>query len=336
MMSKYPLLGMTLIELQSLVKRLGMPGFAAKQIASWLYDKKVTSIDEMTNLSLKYRELLKQNYEVGAEAPVEEMRSVDGTVKYLYPVGENHFVESVYIPDDERATLCISSQVGCKMNCYSANLTAHQIINQIHSLPERDKLTNVVMMGMGEPLDNLEEVLKALDILTGSYGYAWSPKRITVSTVGLRKGLRRFIEESDCHLAISLHSPVTAQRVELMPAEKAFSITEMVELLKNYDFSKQRRLSFEYIVFKGLNDSQVYAKELLKLLRGLDCRINLIRFHSIPGVALEGADMDTMTRFRDYLTTHGLFTTIRASRGEDIFAACGMLSTAKQEENNKS
>ena len=219
---------------------------------------------------------------------------------------------------------------------YTANLTAQQIINQIHSLPERDKLTNVVMMGMGEPLDNLDEVLKALDILTASYGYAWSPKRITVSTVGLRKGLQRFIEESDCHLAVSLHSPVPPQRAELMPAEKAFSMTEMVELLKNYDFSKQRRLSFEYIVFKGLNDSQIYARELLKLLRGLDCRINLIRFHAIPGVNLEGADMDTMTRFRDYLTTHGLFTTIRASRGEDIFAACGMLSTAKQEENNKS
>ena len=340
MMSKYPLLGMTLIELQSLVKRLGMPGFAAKQIASWLYDKKVTSIDEMTNLSLKYRELLKQNYEVGAEAPVEEMRSVDGTVKYLYSVGENHFVESVYIPDDERATLCISSQVGCKMNCkfcmtgkqgYSANLTAHQIINQIHSLPERDKLTNVVMMGMGEPLDNLEEVLKALDILTGSYGYAWSPKRITVSTVGLRKGLRRFIEESDCHLAISLHSPVTAQRAELMPAEKAFSITEMVELLKNYDFSKQRRLSFEYIVFKGLNDSQVYAKELLKLLRGLDCRINLIRFHKIPGSPYFSPDDRAMIAFRDALTAKGIHTTIRTSRGEDIQAACGLLSTAQNE-----
>ena len=191
-------------------------------------------------------------------------------------------------------------------------------------------------MGMGEPLDNLDEVLKALHILTASYGYGWSPKRITLSSVGLRKGLQRFIEESECHLAISLHSPVAAQRSELMPAEKAFSITEMVELLKNYDFSKQRRLSFEYIVFKGVNDSQVYAKELLKLLRGLDCRINLIRFHAIPGVDLEGADMDTMTRFRDYLTTHGLFTTIRSSRGEDIFAACGMLSTAKQEENNKS
>lgn len=344
-MQKRPLLGLTLAELQNVVKNLGMPGFSAKQIASWLYDKKVASIDEMSNLSLKHRELLKEIYEVGAEAPVDAMRSVDGTVKYLYPVGGNHFVESVYIPDDERATLCVSSQVGCKMNCkfcmtgkqgYTANLTAQQIINQIHSLPERDKLTNVVMMGMGEPLDNLDEVLKALDILTASYGYAWSPKRITVSTVGLRKGLQRFIEESDCHLAVSLHSPVPPQRAELMPAEKAFSMTEMVELLKNYDFSKQRRLSFEYIVFKGLNDSQIYARELLKLLRGLDCRINLIRFHAIPGVNLEGADMDTMTRFRDYLTTHGLFTTIRASRGEDIFAACGMLSTAKQEENSKS
>lgn len=344
-MQKRPLLGLTLSELQNVVKNLGMPGFSAKQIASWLYDKKVISIDEMSNLSLKHRELLKEIYEVGAKAPVDAMRSVDGTVKYLYPVGGNHFVESVYIPDDERATLCVSSQVGCKMNCkfcmtgkqgYTANLTAQQIINQIHSLPERDKLTNVVMMGMGEPLDNLDEVLKALDILTASYGYAWSPKRITVSTVGLRKGLQRFIEESDCHLAVSLHSPVPPQRAELMPAEKAFSMTEMVELLKNYDFSKQRRLSFEYIVFKGLNDSQIYARELLKLLRGLDCRINLIRFHAIPGVNLEGADMDTMTRFRDYLTTHGLFTTIRASRGEDIFAACGMLSTAKQEENNKS
>lgn len=343
-MSKYPLLGMTLAELQAVVKNLGMPGFAAKQIASWIYDRKVTSIDAMTNLSLKHRELLKENYEVGCCAPVDAMRSSDGTVKYLYRAGEGHFVEAVYIPDDDRATLCVSSQVGCKMNCkfcmtgkqgFTAHLTANQILNQIQSLPERDKLTNIVMMGMGEPLDNLDEVLKVLHILTAPCGYAWSPKRITLSTVGLRKGMRRFIEESDCHLAISLHSPLPQQRSELMPAERAFSITEIVELLRSYDFSKQRRLSFEYIVFKGVNDSPVYAKELLKLLRGVDCRINLIRFHAIPGVDLEGADMETMTRFRDYLTSHGLFTTIRASRGEDIFAACGMLSTAKQEETNK-
>lgn len=341
-MQKQPLLGLTLAELQALVKNAGMPAFSAKQIAAWLYDKRVSSIDEMTNLSLKHRELLKESYTVGAEAPVDAMRSVDGTVKYLYRVGESHFVEAVYIPDDDRATLCVSSQVGCKMNCkfcmtgkqgFTANLTAGQIINQINSLPERDSLTNVVMMGMGEPLDNLDEVMKALEIMTSSYGYAWSPKRITLSSVGLKKGLRRFVEESDCHLAISLHSPLPLQRRELMPAERAFSIAEIVDLLRNYDFSKQRRLSFEYIVFKGVNDSLPYAKELLKLLRGLDCRINLIRFHAIPNVDLEGADMDTMVRFRDYLTSHGLFTTIRASRGEDIFAACGMLSTAKQEES---
>ena len=341
---KSPLLGKTLEELNLIVSDLGMPKFTAKQIASWLYEKKVASIEEMTNLSLKNRELLSQNYEIGATPPVHEMRSVDGTVKYLFRTPENDYIEAVYIPDDDRATLCVSSQVGCKMNCkfcmtgkqgYTNSLTAAQILNQIYSIPERDTLTNVVFMGMGEPLDNLDEVLRALEILTADYGYAWSPKRITLSTVGLRKGLERFLDESDCHLAVSLHSPFPAQRRELMPAEKSFSIMEIIEILKRYDFSKQRRLSFEYIVFKGVNDSLLYAERLVKILRGLDCRINLIRFHAIPGVDLEGTDMDSMLEFRDYLTRHGLFATIRASRGEDIFAACGMLSTAKQQAGKK-
>ena len=329
-----PLLGMTLHELQAVTAELGMPKFAAKQIAAWIYDKKVRSIDEMTNLSLKHRLMLNERYEVGASAPV------DGTVKYLYRTSEGNYVEAVYIPEAERATLCVSSQVGCKMNCqfcmtgkqgFTANLTPAQILNQIYSLPERDMLTNVVFMGMGEPMDNLDNVLRALEVLTADYGYAWSPKRITVSTVGLRKGLRRFIEESDCHLAISMHSPLPEQRESLMPAEKAYSITEMIDLLHDYDFSKQRRLSFEYIMFKGVNDTPLYAKEVAHLLRGIDCRINLIRFHAIPGVDLEGSSMDRMIAFRDYLTQHGFYTTIRASRGEDIFAACGMLSTARQQ-----
>lgn len=337
---KTALLGRTLSEIQQVVKNLGMPGFAAKQIASWLYDKKVTSIDEMTNLSLKHREALKDGYEVGASAPMEEMRSTDGTVKYLFRTPANHYIEAVYIPDDDRATLCVSSQVGCKMNCkfcmtgkqgFSANLTANQILNQVFSIPERDTLTNIVFMGMGEPFDNLDEVLKVLEVLTADYGYGWSPKRITVSSVGLKKGLERFLNESDCHLAISMHTPFPSQRRELMPAEKAFSIADIVDILRDYDFSKQRRLSFEYIIFKGVNDSLIYAKEIVKLLRGIECRINLIRFHAIPGVDLEGTDMETMTAFRDYLTQHGVFATIRASRGEDIFAACGMLSTAKQQ-----
>lgn len=342
-MSKQPLLGMTLTELQDITRNLGMPKFTAKQIATWIYEKKVSSINEMTNLSLKQREKLDAEFEIGASAPVESMHSVDGTIKYLFQVSKKDFVEAVYIPDDDRATLCVSSQVGCKMNCkfcmtgkqgFSANLSANQIINQIYSIPESAKLTNIVMMGMGEPLDNLDEVLKALEIMTSDYGFKWSPKRITVSSVGLKKGLRQFLEKSHCHLAISIHSPVPAQRADLMPAEKAFPITEIVELLRKYDFSKQRRLSFEYIVFNGVNDSLLYAKELIKLLRGLDCRVNLIRFHAIPNVDLDGADMETMTKFRDYLTSHGVFTTIRSSRGEDIFAACGMLSTAKKQEKN--
>ena len=214
---------------------------------------------------------------------------------------------------------------------FTANLSAHQILNQIYSIPEREKLTNLVFMGMGEPFDNLDEVLKVLEILTSEYGYGWSPKRITVSSVGLKKGLERFLNESDCHLAISMHTPIPSQRRDLMPAEKAFSITEIIDILHNYDFSKQRRLSFEYIVFKGVNDSLIYAKEIVKLLRGIECRVNLIRFHAIPDVDLEGVDMEAMTTFRDYLTQHGVFATIRASRGEDIFAACGLLSTAKQQ-----
>ena len=343
-MTKTPLLGKTLDELQTIVLDLGMPKFTAKQIASWLYDKKVSSVEEMTNLSLKNRERLAENYEVGASAPVHEQRSVDGTVKYLFCTPNNDYIETVYIPEEDRATLCVSSQVGCKMSCkfcmtgkqgYATSLTAAQILNQIYSVPERDKLTNVVYMGMGEPFDNLDAVLRSLEILTADYGYGWSPKRITVSSVGLKKGLERYLNECDCHLAISLHSPFPSQRRELMPAEKAFSIVDVVDTLRNYDFSKQRRLSFEYIVFKGVNDGLIYAKELVKLLRGLDCRMNLIRFHAIPDVDLEGTDMDSMIAFRDYLTQHGLFATIRASRGEDIFAACGMLSTAQQQEEKK-
>ena len=342
--SKTPLLGKTLYELQQITALLGMPKFAAKQIASWLYDKKVASVDEMTNLSLKHRQALNESYEVGATPPVEAMRSTDGTVKYLFRTPAGDFVEAVYIPDNDRATLCVSSQVGCKMNCkfcmtgkqgFTANLTANQILNQIYSIPERNTLTNLVFMGMGEPFDNLDEVLKVLEILTADYGYAWSPKRITVSSVGLKKGLERFLNESDCHLAISMHSPVPAQRRELMPAEKAFSIADIVEVLSRYDFSKQRRLSFEYIMFKGVNDTLVYAKEIVRLLRGIECRMNLIRFHAIPNVDLEGTDMEHIIAFRDYLTQHGVFATIRASRGEDIFAACGMLSTAKQQEEKK-
>lgn len=335
-----PLLGKSLAELKEVAKSLGMPAFAGGQMAKWLYVKHVMDIDGMTDISKGNRELLKERYTIGCMPPAESQRSVDGTVKYLFPTSSGKFVETVYIPDNDRATLCVSSQVGCKMNClfcqtgkqgFEGNLTTADILNQIYSLPERDKLTNIVFMGQGEPMDNLDNVLRATEALTAAWGYAWSPKRITVSSVGVKNKLKRFIEESECHVAISLHSPIHEQRAMLMPAEKAMPIADVVEMLRNYDFSHQRRLSFEYIVFGGVNDSPMHAREIIKLLRGLDCRINLIRFHQIPGVDLHGADDSRMEAFRDYLTGHGVFTTIRASRGQDIYAACGLLSTARKD-----
>ena len=334
------LLGMTPAELKTVVQELGMPAFTAKQVAQWLYVKHVGSIDEMTNLSKQNRERLSEMYEVGLMAPVDCQRSKDGTVKYLFPVlTTNKFVETVFIPDGERGTLCVSCQVGCKMNClfcqtgkqgWEGDLTAADILNQIYALPERDLLTNIVFMGQGEPMDNLDNVLRVTEILTADWGYAWSPKRITVSSVGVPKKLKRFLDESQCHVAISMHSPIHEQRQRLMPAERAQTIAETVELLKQYDFTHQRRCSFEYICFSGLNDQPLHGREIVKLLEGLECRVNLIRFHEIPDVDLPASDEKRMEALRDYLTKHGVFTTIRASRGQDIFAACGLLSTMRR------
>ena len=362
---KRPLLGMTEEELRQACKELGMPAFTGSQIAKWVYnangngngnqDKGLGTKDNegkvnvnvsvpvdiasWSNISKKNRELLAEHYEVGLMAPLDSQKSKDGTIKYLFPVSNGKMVETVFIPEKDRATLCVSCQVGCKMNClfcqtgkqgFEGQLTAGDILNQIYSLPERERLTNIVFMGQGEPMDNLDNVLKATEILTAKWGMAWSPRRITVSSVGVKDKLKRFIEESECHLAISLHSPIHEQRAQLMPAEKGMSIEEVVGLLKNYDFSGQRRLSFEYIVFDGLNDTPTHAKEIVRLLDGLDCRVNLIRFHCIPDVPLKTSDEKKMENLRDYLTKHGIFTTIRASRGQDIFAACGMLYSKKQ------
>lgn len=336
---KKSLLGMTLEDLKVVTAEVGLPGYAAKQLADWLYKKHITRIDEMSNISLSKRMLLEEQYQIGSSLPVYSMRSVDGTVKYLYEVANENRVEAVYIPTEDRATLCVSSQVGCKMNCrfcmtgrqgFTANLTANEIINQIQSLPEREKLTNIVFMGMGEPLDNTDEVFKALKILTAPYGYGWSPKRITVSTIGMIKGLKRFLDESDCHLAVSLHSPYPEERLSLMPVEKAYPAKKVLDLIRQYDFSHQRRVSFEYIVFKGLNDDRKHAEELARLVQGVPCRVNLIRFHAIPGETLQSSDLKQMEVFRDILNSKGIICTIRTSRGEDIFAACGLLSTIKK------
>lgn len=329
------LLGKTLSELQEVALSVGLQKFAGKQLAEWLYVRRATDFDQMTNISLKGREALKANYTISRNAPVREAVSVDGTRKYLFEAGKQ-FVETVYIPEDDRATLCVSSQAGCKMGCkfcmtgtlgFHGHLTAADILNQIFYF---DDLSNLVLMGEGEPMDNLDHVLRALEIMTADYGCAWSPKRITVSTVGI-PAMKRFLDESECHLAVSLHNPFSAERAQIMPAEKMMSITDVVALLKQYDWAHQRRVSFEYICWHGQNDTPRHAKELIRLLRGLNCRINLIRFHAGVDKEFPASDEKTMEWFRDYLTDNGITTTIRRSRGEDILAACGMLVNALEQ-----
>ena len=335
------LLGLTLDELTSLVQELGEPKYRAKQLAEWLYVKRATTLDEMTNLPKVLRSKLESCCTIGRSPVALTQVSRDGTEKYLFRKLDRpeQTFETVYIPEENgRATLCISSQVGCRMGCrfcatgqmgFHGHLTAADVINQVLSVPHSDALTNVVFMGMGEPLDNYKVVASVLEIMTSDYGLAWSPKRITVSTIGPRVGLTRFLEEQRVNLAISLHSPFPEERAEIMPVEGLFPIEEVIDTLGKYDFSGQRRLSFEYIVFGGLNDNLRHAKALVELIRPLRSRVNLIPYHPIDGLPYHASDRAVIERFAEYLNAHGVIATIRRSRGQDIDAACGMLSTLK-------
>lgn len=339
-MEKKKLLGMTLNELKDVCTEVGMPQFAARQMAQWMYGRQVANIDDMTNLSLRHRAALSVSYTIGCVPPVDVQKSVDGTCKYLFPTENGQLVECVYIPDGDRATLCVSCQAGCRMGChfcmtgrqhFQGSLSVADILNQVYSVPDHDKLTNIVFMGQGEPMDNLDAVLRATRMLTSADGWAWSPKRITVSTVGVARQVETFLRESECHLAVSLHNPFPDERLQMMPAEKTCSITDLLDMLSQHDWSHQRRLSFEYIVFGGLNDTERHARELVRLLTPIECRVNLIRFHTIPDSPYHGADESKMVWLRDYLTHRGVTTTIRASRGQDIYAACGLLHAKKNE-----
>ena len=379
------LLGKTLEELKEIALELSLPAFTAKQIADWLYKKRVTSIDKMTNLSKSARERLSKEFVIGIDKTLQVVTSQDGTKKYLFkplctagpqstaerqstagrqsaaeqqstagPQGcASGSIESVIIPDNERKTICVSSQVGCKMACtfcmtgrqgFHGNLSVASILSQFIAVEESQELTNAVFMGMGEPLDNLENVMRAIEVLTADWGFAWSPKRITLSTIGVTtqlggrgivwKGveyknvnpLKFFLDNCKVHLAVSLHNPFYEERLALMPAERTFPLEKSLKLIKEYDFTGQRRVSFEYTMFNKVNDSKRHADRLAQLLRGLECRVNLIRFHSIPDSPLESSPMQVIEHFRERLQASGITATIRASRGEDILAACGMLS----------
>ena len=334
-MQKEPLFGKTLEELKDIVSGLKLPSFTAKQIADWLYKKTISSVDEMSNISKQSREILKQNFTFGLLPHHDVQVSADGTKKYLFPTLSGKFIESAFIPEKNRNTLCISTQVGCRMGCmfcmtgkqgFHGNLSAGEILNQIRSLPERETLTNIVYMGMGEPLDNLEEVLKSLQILTADWGFGMSPSRITLSTIGILPAMITFIEQSKCNLAISLHSPFDEERRKIIPAEKLNPLKEILSFLKSTETGR-RKISFEYIMFRDFNDTPRHINELARILNGIKCRINLIRFHPVPGSKLSGSEDAKLESFMQSLNAKGIITTIRRSRGLDIDAASGLLST---------
>jgi len=345
------LLGQTLAGLGEIAAAAGLKPFAARQMAAWLYLRRVTDIDAMTDLSKRARSWLKDNgYCVGRHAPTASAASADGTVKYVFDGVGGRSVEAVYIPDRERATLCISSQAGCRMGCrfcmtgsggWQGNLDAGDIINQILSVHTSETLTNIVFMGMGEPTDNIDAVLGAIDIITAPWGMAWSPRRITVSTIGKQPGLDMLLERTNVNMALSLHTPFAAERASVMPVEKAYPLDKVIDTLRLHDFAHQRRLSMEYTMFEGFNDDIRHARALAGLLKGTSARVNLIRFHRIPGFEGTPSSQKVMERFRDTLNEAGVIATIRASRGEDIMAACGMLAGRKddkhtsQQEKNK-
>lgn len=334
------LIGLTQKELEEAVKGLGMKAFVGRQLAHWLYPLRVDSFEAMTGLSRRNAELLCRHYAIGRSEPVVSQRSADGTRKYAFDYGHGLKVESVLIPDHERLTLCVSSQAGCKMNCYfcatgrqgfRANLTPSQILNQILSLPADrptgpTPLTNIVFMGMGEPLDNLDALLRAIDVLTAPWGWNWSPKRITVSTVGKLPQLKELLDRTQVQIALSVHTADPREREQIMPAQKAFPLQAVISVLRGYDFAHQRRLSLEYIMWRNVNDDLAHADRLVRLIEGLPCRVNLIPFHPVEGVELQPASEEKMIIFRNYLNSKGILSTIRTSRGLDIDAACGMLA----------
>ena len=332
---KEKLLGKTLEELKEAARGCGLKPFVGAQLADWLYAKRIRSWDRMVNISKTAREALQQQYDLGISAPVGSAISTDGTKKYLFEVFTGEYIESVMIPEEDRKTLCVSSQAGCRMGCkfcmtgrhgFHGQLDAADILNQFISIDEAQDLTNTVFMGMGEPLDNYDAVARAIEVLTAPWGFAWSPKRITLSTIGVLPALKRFLDEQRCHLAVSLHNPFPDERLEMMPAQKAWDIQNVINLIRQYDFTGQRRVSFEYTMFAGFNDDKRHADALIRELRGLECRVNLIRFHKIPDFPYDCASDAAMEAFRDRLNNHQILCTIRSSRGEDILAACGMLA----------
>ena len=330
----------------------GRPRFHARQIFQWIHKHGVVDFDAMSDLSRELRTQLGGAFTIGTPAVVQQERSVDGTVKFLLRLRDGKRIESVFIPDtptdgsrDARATFCLSTQVGCAMRCafcltgkmgISRNLTAGEIVGQVRVLARELHLLssrfNIVLMGMGEPLHNYDETMRALRILNDEHGLALPPRRVTLSTVGLLPALERLAQEPLMpNLAISLHAPTDAVRGELVPLNKKYGVKEIIEACERFPLARRRRITFEYVLLAGVNDSPDAARRLATLLSGVKSKVNLIPLNAAPGIPFERPDDDVIDRFARILAERGLLVSVRKSRGRDIRAACGQLIVDSQQ-----
>jgi 23S rRNA (adenine2503-C2)-methyltransferase len=326
--------GKSYSEIKSILEESGFSDIPAEKVTYWLYRRRIKDFMEMNNLPKKLRGYLNNNFSPGFYDPSGSFLSDDLSTKYLFKTRSGYPVESVYIPDNKRNTICISSQAGCRMACtychtgkigFHGNLGTDEILNQVVSIKETDNLTHVVFMGMGEPLDNYHNVLRALNILTAQWGFAFSPRNITVSTIGLKPRLEGFIGSTRCNIAISFHSPFDEERDELIPSCDKYSVEELLGLIRTYKWEKNRRVTFQYIMIDGVNDSDIHLDRLICILKGTTIRINLMNYHPFEGSTIQNSPDHIKLHFKKQLIKNGISASIRISRGQDIGAACGLL-----------
>jgi 23S rRNA (adenine2503-C2)-methyltransferase len=339
---KISLTGLSLEQLEDLLAENHTDKKYAVRLLYWIYRRKISSFDEIDDIPKKVIEKLSFIFETGKTLPYYSVKSADGSVKYLFRSGDGKYYESVYIPDGKRQTVCISVQSGCRMGCrfcatgrygWHGNLTTAEIIGQITSLPF--EITHVVFMGMGEPCDNADEVIKACTVLVSEWGLAKGRSNITISTVGVMPGLDRLLTGTDCNITLSLHSPFPSEREQIMPVEKRWPAYELLERLKKQKLLHKRRFTVAYVMIEGVNDTDNHLNELLKLIKGTGIRVNLLPYHSLPGDRLKSSSYERMMIFKHFLVTSGTSASIRRSRGNDVYAACGMLAAYVAEDKKE-
>ncbi len=343
---KQDLSDMSLEDIEDFISHLGKEKYRARQIMKWMYRFGVSSFDEMTNLSKVFRQEIKEIARITSLSIEEIQKSKDGTKKVLFRLRDNSFIESVLIREKNHWTQCVSTQAGCAMGCkfcltgrygFKRNLLPSEIVGQITALhfntPEGENVKSIVMMGMGEPLANYENTLKAIRIITSDVGPGVSKRKITVSTCGITPMIRRLGEEVSVNLAVSLNAPDDERRTALMPVNKKYPLKELIDACKEYPMPRRRMITFEYILMEGINDSEKDAKMLTSLLKGVHCKFNLIPFNEFPESDFKKPSDKTIRAFQNILIKHHYTTMVRPSKGNDILAACGQLSGRAETQN---